>query len=323
MGRRAILTLARLGARLWGELDCRRRQKAGYVPVFCYHRVLPELLENPEEPLYTLLPQQFEAQLALLVREGWQTLSLAEFAAAARGQVPLPAKAVLLTFDDGYADFYRVAWPLARKYGLKLNLFLTTGLVDRPETLFMARQGYRFCRPEEAGEFPAPWRDHARRFPELWRPLAWEEVRELQEAGVGLGLHGHTHVDLGGLSVAAVLPEVGKGLKLLTDHVGLKPHSLALPYGGYASVPWAALARLSELGISLIFTTVYGRARLPGPPPLIPRLLILQQDTLDDFRRKLLGAYDFLGFLQEFWWRLRRPGGTTSRGSRRNSSVRS
>lgn len=305
MGRRAILTLARLGARLWGELDCRRRQEAGYVPVLCYHRVLPELLEDPEEPLYTLLPQEFEAQLALLVREGWQSLSLAEFAAAARGQMPLPAKAVLLTFDDGYADFYRVAWPLARKYGLKLNLFLTTGLVDRPEMLFMVRQGYRFCRPEEAGEFPAPWRDHARRFPELWRPLTWEEVRELHEAGVSLGLHGHTHADLGQVPAATATAEVEAGLRLMQELFHFQPQCLALPYGGYASVPWAALPRWAEIGISWIFTTIYGRPRLPGAPPLLPRLLVLQQDTLDDFRRKLTGAYDFLGFLQEGWWRLR------------------
>lgn len=306
MRRRTQLGLARLGARLWGELDCRRRQETGYVPVLCYHRVLPELVEDPDEPAYSLLPQQFEAQLALLVREGWQTLTLGEFAAAARGQVPLPAKAVLLTFDDGYADFYRLACPLARQYGLKLNLFLTTGFVDRPEVLFMARQGYRFCRPEEAGEeFPGSWRAHARRFPELWRPLTWQEVRELQEAGVGLGLHGHTHADLGRLPLAAVVSEVEEGLRLLADQAALRPHSLALPYGGFASVPWAALARLSERGISLIFTTIYGRPRLPGPPLLVPRLLVLQQDSLSDFCRKLLGAYDFLGRLQEWWWRVR------------------
>ncbi|MEJ5330287.1 MAG: polysaccharide deacetylase family protein [Desulfobaccales bacterium] len=306
MRRRTQLGLARLGARVWGELDRRLRQEAGFVPVLCYHRVLPELVEDPDEPVYSLLPQQFEAQLAQLAREGWQTLSLGEFAAAARGQVPLPARAVLLTFDDGYADFYRVAWPLARKYGLKLNLFLTTGFVDRPEVLFMAPQGYRFCRPEEGGEeFPASWRAHACRFPKLWRPLTWQEVRELHQAGVGLALHGHSHTDLGRLPASAATAEVETGLELMQEHLRFRAQCLALPYGGYASVPWAALARLSKLGISLIFTTIYGRPRLPGPPRLLPRLLVLQQDSFSDFRRKLQGAYDYLGRLQEWRFRLR------------------
>lgn len=324
MGRRHLLTLGRLGARLAGGLRRPFRGEAGHVPVLCYHRVLPDLREDPDRPLYTLLPAQFEAQLALLAREGWQTLSLREFAAAARGLAPVPPKAVLLTFDDGYADFHRVAWPLARKYGLKVNLFLTTGWVGRPEVLFMDWQGYRFCRPEEAGEgVPEPWREHARAFPELWRPLSWQELRELQAGGVGLGLHGHTHRDLGRLPIQEVTWEVKIGQDLLARHLNCRPESLALPYGGYASVPWAALTRLSELGISLIFTTIYGRPRLPGPPRLLPRLLVLMQDTPDDFRLKLLGAYDVLGRLQEWWWRLRRRGGTASRGSRRNRAVRS
>ncbi len=305
MRRRAILALARLGARLGGGLGRRLPPGKGFVPVLCYHRVLPDLVEDPEEPLYTLPPEQFESQLALLAREGWRTLSLEEFTAAARGLLPVPPKAVLLTFDDGYADFCRVAWPLARKYGLRLSLFLTTGFVDRPEMLFMARQGYRFCRPEEAGEeIPAPWRDHARRFPELWRPLTWQEVRELHQAGVGLGLHGHTHADLGRLSAAAAAAEVGAGLRFMEEHLGFRPACLALPYGGCASIPRKALSSLTAQGITYIFTTIYGRPRLPGPPPLIPRLLVLQQDTLDDFRRKLTGAYDFLGQLQEWRWRL-------------------
>lgn len=305
MRRRAILALVRLGARLWGGLGRRLSPGKGCVPVLCYHRVLPDLVEDPEEPLYTLLPEQFEAQLALLAREGWRTLSLEEFTAAARGLLPVPPKAVLLTFDDGYADFCRVAWPLARKYGLRLNLFLTTGFVDRPKTLFMARQGYHFCRPEETGEeIPPPWRDHARLFPELWRPLTWQEVRGLHQTGVGLGLHGHTHTDLGRLPAAAAMAEVEAGLRLMEGHLHIRPQSLALPYGGHASVPWAALPCLTALGIALIFTTIYGRPRLSGPPLLLPRLLVLQQDTLDDFRRKLTGAYDFLGHLQEWRWRL-------------------
>jgi peptidoglycan/xylan/chitin deacetylase (PgdA/CDA1 family) len=317
MRRRAKLLLARLGARVAAELVSTKQGRSAVVPVLCYHRVLPELVEDPEEPLYTLLPEQFEAQLALLAREGWQTLTLAEFARAARGECPLPPKAVLLTFDDGSADNYFVAWPLAQKYGLCLNLFLTTGFLGKGGLLFMDRQGYRLSPGGIPGEVPAAWRAHARAHAELWRPLTWEEVREMRAGGVGIGLHGHSHQDLGKLSPSAAAADLERGCALLKEHLGLPPECLALPYGGHESVPWAVLPRMGDLGISWVFTTIAGRARLPHPPPLLPRLLVLQQDTLADFRRKLTGAYDFLGPLQGWKYRVHRWLASTARREKR------
>ncbi len=319
MNRSTKLRLARLAAGLaWHAWHGRRPESGHCLPVLCYHRVLPDLAEDPDEPLYTVSPRQFASQLAWLAREGYQGLTLAEFGDFARGRRALPKRAVLITFDDGYADNYHVAWPLARQYGLPLNLFLTTGFIGADGLLFLDKQGYRLAAAGRLPpDVPARWQRHAREFPQLWRPLTWEEAAEMQAAGVGLGFHGHSHRDLGRLSPAEVAADLTAGLALMERHLGLRPESFAPPYGGYGSLPWTSLGDLGGWGIEFVFTTIFSRARLPLRGLLVPRLEILQQDDLAAFRQKLAGAYDWLGQVQRLAWLWRR--GRASLSARRQS----
>jgi peptidoglycan/xylan/chitin deacetylase (PgdA/CDA1 family) len=292
--------LGRITWRAWYQ----RHPGAGRVPVLCYHRILPELVDDPRRPLYSLTPEQFAVHLAYLAREGYTALTLEEFARAALRGAPLPPRPVMLTFDDGYADSYHLAWPLARRYNVTLNLFLCTGLMGRDGPMLVDCQGFR---PLSSGLGPAPlpaaWQAHARAHPHLWRPLTWEEAREMQAAGVGLGFHGHSHRDLGMLAPGEVRAELAKGLGLMETRLGRRPEAFAPPYGGYASLPWGCLEEVRQLGLCLLFTTVFGRPRLPLRGMLIPRLTILPTDDLAAFRRKLAGAEDFWGGVQWLAWR--------------------
>jgi len=264
--RKLKLLLARAITRLAWQLGYRRRPSAGYVPVLCYHRVLPELLEDENNPVYTLLPEQFEAQLAFLVQEGFVSLSLDEFGEMARGLKPAPSRVVLLTFDDGYADFHAVAWPLAQKYNVKLNLFISTGLIGQSGPVIMTQNGYRF----HSGEGPSLYyQGHLEKFPHLWRPLTWEEVREMGRTGVGFGLHGHTHRNLVDLDKTELVEELSAGVRAFRHHLGYSPRFFALPYGDYGK-------------------------------RVFPRICIHQQDSLETLRMKLLGAYDWLETVGHF-----------------------
>lgn len=307
MTRKTKLRLARLAAGIAWEAWYKRRDPEGCLPVLCYHRVLPDLVEDADEPLYTVSPGQFEAQLAWLAREGYHTLTLGEFADVARGRRALPRRAVMLTFDDGYADNYAVAWPLAQKHGLALNIFLSTGFLGGEGLLLFDKKGYRLApEGQPPAEVPAPWRAHMQKYPHLWRPLTWSEVADLKAAGVGLGFHGHSHRDLGRLAPGEVKADLAAGLAFMQRHLGFRPEFFAPPYGGYASLPWAAMDALQGVGITFVFTTIFGRARLPLKGLLVPRLEILQQDDLDVFRQKLAGAYDGLGLIQRLTWLCRR-----------------
>ncbi len=301
--------LSRLTARLAWEAWYKRRQSRPVLPVLCYHRVLPALVDDLRQPLYAVQPEQFAAQLAFLVRNGYRSLTLEELAGILRGHRPLPPQAVLLTFDDGYADTYAIAWPLARRWGLALNLFLCTGEVGREGLWLMDRDGYRLVREGDPGcGLPSAWREHMRTFPHLWRPLNWEEVAAMAAGGVGIGFHGHRHRDLGTLPPEEAKADLEAGLCLMQEKLGLRPEFLALPYGGYASLPRGLLPEVHELGITWIFTTIMGRVRLPWRGVCLPRLQILATDDLTEFTRKLAGAYDPWGKLQHLWGWVRQGG---------------
>src|SRR5271155_4460858 len=67
-------------------------------------------------------PQRFAEQVNYLHGNGYRTVSLAEAVSALRGQSPIPDKQVadkpvVITFDDGYQDFYRHAFPVLSQCG--------------------------------------------------------------------------------------------------------------------------------------------------------------------------------------------------------------
>jgi peptidoglycan/xylan/chitin deacetylase (PgdA/CDA1 family) len=263
-----------------------------YVPILCYHRVLPEFIEDVNDPIYTVLPEQFESQMAFLAQGEFHTLSLSEFAATTRGLRPLAKRSVLVTFDDGYADNYAVAWPIAKKFKVTLNLFICTAYQGQPHPVIMTRNGYRSPNLEDEQPELA---SHIKKFPELWRPLTWQELAIMRDEGVEIALHSHTHPDFALLAPQELAQEIATGIKIFTKELGYRPKFFALPYGGYYTSRPAVLEILRGFGLEFIFSTHIGRPRLPCPRPVFPRLQVLQQDDLAVFQRKLDGGYDWLG----------------------------
>jgi len=109
----------------------------------------------------------------------------------------------VLTFDDGYADFYENAFPLLRDQAIPFTLYLTTGHIETGE-------------PLQPGD----------------RPLDWDQVGEMLETGlVTLGAHTHTHPDMRGLPVDRVVEEVGESNRLIELRTGQVPEHFAYPKG--------------------------------------------------------------------------------------------
>jgi peptidoglycan/xylan/chitin deacetylase (PgdA/CDA1 family) len=109
----------------------------------------------------------------------------------------------VLTFDDGYADFYENGFPILRDRGIPFTLYLTTGHIETGELL-------------HAGD----------------RPLTWDMVREMLDTGlVTLGAHTHTHPDLRGMSAADVESEIERSNELIEARTGQVARHFAYPKG--------------------------------------------------------------------------------------------
>ena len=106
-----------------------KRDRVQTVPILCYHRV------GNSTNRMTVSTAAFAEQLDWLESNGYRVLRLQDVAAFLDGKQALPAKSVVLTFDDGYESYYRYAYPLLKKHGFPATVFLYTDFVGAGDAL--------------------------------------------------------------------------------------------------------------------------------------------------------------------------------------------
>jgi peptidoglycan/xylan/chitin deacetylase (PgdA/CDA1 family) len=175
-------------------------------PVLMYHEIAarPETASRLAVP-----PEAFAAQLEFLATNGFTTVTASRLAAALATGAPLPERTVVLTFDDGFADFHHRALPLLCRYGFTATVFVTTGWV--------ADAGQH-----SAGRRPGPM-------------LSWSQIAEAAAAGIEIGAHSHQHPQLDQLRTGRLQTELTVSKSLLEDGLGMAVPGLAYPFG-YSSM---------------------------------------------------------------------------------------
>lgn len=132
--------------------------------------VIPHHLQRD---VLSITPDEFEEQMKYLRDNGYASVSLDTLYAALKKQTTLPSKPVILTFDDGYIDFYYNAYNILRNYGLSATVFIPTGLVGQPSY------------------------------------LTWPQIREMHSSGViNFGAHTVHHYNLPSVSEDTALAEL-------------------------------------------------------------------------------------------------------------------
>jgi peptidoglycan/xylan/chitin deacetylase (PgdA/CDA1 family) len=118
------------------------------LTVLAYHRVLP--VEHDDSypldlELVSATPAQFERQMAHL-RQHYNLVSLHDVVVHMDGGPPLPPAAVAVTFDDGFNDTHRYAFPILRRYSIPATVFVTTGYVGSDEPFWFEVAAYMAMR---------------------------------------------------------------------------------------------------------------------------------------------------------------------------------
>jgi peptidoglycan/xylan/chitin deacetylase (PgdA/CDA1 family) len=224
------------------------------VPVLMYHSV--SYAPAASTQALSVRPAMFAAQLGYLRNQGFSGLTFGELCQRRRSGQPLPARPIVLTFDDGYADLIEAALPIMIEQGFPATVFVTTGWL---------RGAARYA----AGTPP----DHM---------LAWDQLAELSSAGVEIGAHSHSHPQLDQISEPRLRVELTSSRRLLEDRLGSPVCSLAYPYG-YSSKRVRAVAR--EIGY-LQAAVVANAVAAPACDPFgVPRLTIRRSTSLAVFAR--------------------------------------
>ncbi|MGW4564317.1 polysaccharide deacetylase family protein [Streptomyces sp. NPDC004561] len=226
------------------------------VPILMYHSVATA--PNDATRVLSVAPEAFAEQMALVGDLGLTPVSTAELAAHWRGGRPLPARPVLITFDDGYEGVHRHALPVLAKHGFPATLFVSTGWLR--------------------GEHHTGGG--------LDTMLDWRQVRELAGAGVEIGGHSHTHPQLDQVPDEALRDELSRCTEIVTDELGARPLSFAYPYG-YSSrrvrqaVHAAGYAQALAVGNAL--------ARRRQGPYALRRVTVRRTTDVEEFERLLQG----------------------------------
>jgi peptidoglycan/xylan/chitin deacetylase (PgdA/CDA1 family) len=191
----------------------------------------------------SIAAETFRMQMDVLVDCGYLSMNCQDFLDWRSGRKTDAAGRVLITFDDGFADFATTAFPILRERNLSCVVFVPTGKVGNHED----------------------WRG-ANAPP---RPLmSWSAVVELAQAGVEFGGHGISHVDLTRLTPEQRRHEINRCAQELAERTGRRTRSFAAPYG---RVNQAVLADLAQT-YDVAFGTRFDRARSTCELLDVPRI---------------------------------------------------
>lgn len=168
------------------------------VPILTYHyiRVNPDVHDRMGFAL-SVTPKDFAAQMDWLARNGYHTITTEDLHSYLSGTQGLPSKPVILTFDDGYADFYTTALPILRSHDFQADLYVVSAFVGRP--------GY----------------------------VTAAQIRESDRSGIEIGSHSVNHADLARTSAGGVRSELVDSKRYLETLLGHPVFSFCYPSGKF------------------------------------------------------------------------------------------
>jgi peptidoglycan/xylan/chitin deacetylase (PgdA/CDA1 family) len=210
-----------LGANTKDTFEIQVLPKEIRVPILMYHYV--EHVKDKGDTIrqsLSLSPYTFEEEIKTLTGDGYTFMTNAEVADALSAKIPLPAKPIVLTFDDGYRDFYTDVYPVLKKYRVKATAYIISGFLDYPNNMY-----------------------------------AWQ-VRQIADDGlVEIGAHTVHHAWLKGMSRKDLVYEVDQSKKTLEALTGKPVVSFAYPYGVF-DVP--AIQVIADAGFTSAVSTMPG-----------------------------------------------------------------
>lgn len=233
------------------------------VPVLMYHQVIPKAqlkkhhyAKNGElvDSIVTL--EDFSKQMNYLKENDYTILSLKEFGLFMTKQKNVPAKSILITFDDGYKNVFEFAYPILKKYSFYGVPFIITGRITDKTVNYDSTD------------------------------IQYASINEINDSSDVFDYGNHTHSfhkknESGTAYLKAYSREkVKKDIAIANKRIG---HSTAFaaPYGAYSTT---TLDILKDLNIKMAFTVQAGYADPSQHILEIPRLAVLPSYTMKDFR---------------------------------------
>jgi peptidoglycan/xylan/chitin deacetylase (PgdA/CDA1 family) len=176
------------------------RSREVTVPILMYHYVsVPPADADVYRHDLSVTPQRFRQQMGWLADNGYHTVTLYDLLYALTRGRSLPPKSVILTFDDGYVDNYKNAFPILKRHGMVASFFVLTGPIDEGNPDYMT----------------------------------WDMLREMHHAGMDIELHGRDHLEMTDRSHDFLIYQMLGGAQTIEAEIGVYPRFFSYPSGLY------------------------------------------------------------------------------------------
>jgi peptidoglycan/xylan/chitin deacetylase (PgdA/CDA1 family) len=183
-----------------------------------------------------------------------------------------------ITFDDGFKNVFKHAYPLLKEYGLTATFFLTTHFIDG---VIDSRKIWNIEK--------------------IMRPLSWGELKEMALSGMKIGSHGRSHANLAGLAPSEAEEEIAGSKKRIEERLGIPVTEFSYPIGAHGAFNNTTGAIVSRCGYERAYTNVMG---LNGRPDddiyALKRIRVNTEDGVFRLRMKIKGAYNWVDWFTQW-----------------------
>jgi peptidoglycan/xylan/chitin deacetylase (PgdA/CDA1 family) len=230
------------------------------LPILMYHKI-----SVTKKNGVTILNSMLEKQFVYLRNNGYQTYFFSEIISLMENQMPLPEKAVVLTFDDAYENFRGLGVPLLKKYGFKASVFVPVGQMGKADTWDKGRDVIMK--------------------PEMVRSVVGEDCVEI-------GIHSFLHNSYGEMSVEEMGKDIDNCYQVLESYNIPYVKVLAYPFGSFPKKDKDRNARMKALfhdkGLALALRIGNRINPWPLPDPYeVKRIDIKGNENFMTFKIKL------------------------------------
>lgn len=224
------------------------------IPILTYHHVLPpdaagdsEILNSP----FVVSTGQFREQMRYLYLENYQVINLDglyKFLKNGNGNQlkQVHSKFILITFDDGWKDNYEYAFPILKSFGFTATFFVITGKIGS------------------------------------WEFMSWNELAEMQEQGMHIESHTHSHHPLELLPDSKIQWELAHSRAILEGRLNKNVKFVSFPHGSYNKNVLNAAASNCYYACG---TSNLGYVKPSSRLHALPRIMLRKHHNIAEFKK--------------------------------------
>lgn len=234
------------------------------IAILTYHHVGKAPDSHPGVNLF-VPSEEFRRQMEFLKKNGYHVLSLDEVRAGLFGEKDIPEKSVAITFDDGFEDNYRNAFPILREYGYPATIFMVAGKIR--------------------GEGSTPLPEDGEQY------LSLSQMREMISKGIAIGSHGMRHQRLTRIPPEEAQREIFDSRSKLEELLRIPVRWFCYPYGNFSQ---NIIFQVREAGYSGALSVIRDNRIDANQIYFLPRVMVMPGISILRFRYYFSVFYHYL-----------------------------